>query len=133
MYIFLGTNIVIDFLDSARPKHRIVEKLIQKIISTGYDIMISEDMISTIFYLIKNKQKTLQQLEIIREEWKIVHFGNIIIKNSIDLSLENNLDLEDTLQCLCAIENNCDVLVTNDNEFHNCGIKVQTPQQFLND
>ena len=133
MYIFLGTNIVIDFLDSARPKHRIVEKLIQKIISTGYDIMISEDMISTIFYLIKNKQKTLQQLEIIREEWKIVYFGNIIIKNSIDLSLENNLDLEDTLQCLCAIENNCDVLVTNDNEFYNCGIKVQTPQQFLND
>ena len=133
MYIFLDTNIVIDFLDSERPRHRIAEKLIQKIISTGYDLMISEDMVSTIFYLIKNKQKTLQQLEIIREEWKIVHFGNIVIKNAIDLSFKNNLDLEDTLQCLCAKENDCDMLITSDKHFYNCGMKIQTANEFLND
>jgi len=41
--------------------------------------------------------------------------------------------LEDTLQCLCAKENDCDMLITSDKHFYNCGMKIQTASEFLND
>jgi predicted nucleic acid-binding protein len=45
--------------------------------------------------------------------------------------LGNSLDLEDILQCLCAKENGCDVLITNDKKFYDCDIKIMTIKEFL--
>jgi len=131
--IFLDTNIVLDFLNADRIKHKISVQLIETLVSNSYQIIISEDMLSTIFYLSKNKQQTLSNLNIIQQEWYISVFGEDVIKNAIDLSITNNLDLEDTLQCLCAKQNNCDALITNDKYFYDCGIKIQTANEFLND
>ena len=133
MKIFLDTNIVLDFLNADRIKHKISVQLIETLVSNSYQIIISEDMLSTIFYLSKNKQQTLSNLNIIQQEWYISVFGEDVIKNAIDLSITNNLDLEDTLQCLCAKQNNCDALITNDKYFYDCGMKIQTANEFLND
>lgn len=45
---------------------------------------------------------------------------------------EKNLDLEDLLQCLCAKENGCGYLITNDKKFCDCGVKVMSSVEFLN-
>ncbi|MBC8494448.1 MAG: PIN domain-containing protein [Candidatus Thioglobus sp.] len=132
MKIFLDTNIVLDFLNADRVKHKISVRLIETLVSNNYQIIISEDMLSTIFYLSKNKQQTLSNLNVIQQEWYISVFGEEVIKNAIDLSITNNLDLEDTLQCLCAKQNNCDALITSDKYFYDCGIKIQTADEFLN-
>ncbi|MBL1320405.1 MAG: PIN domain-containing protein [Methylophaga sp.] len=68
--------------------------------------------------------------QIIQKRWQIVPFGKNVIKNSIDLAIKNNLDLEDVLQCLCARENGCMALITNDNNFVNCGLSICTIVDF---
>ncbi|SFV67585.1 putative protein [hydrothermal vent metagenome] len=98
----------------------------------NYDIFISEDMLTTIFYIDKNNQKVLSFFKnIVIKKWHIATFGEKTIKKAIDLSFNKKLDLEDTLQCFCAKENNCEFLITNDNQFYDCGINVCTANDFL--
>ena len=89
-------------------------------------------MLSTIFYINKDKNQTLKFFKIIQQRWYIVPFGKSVIDDAIKLSLENNLDLEDTLQCLCAKDNGCEILITNDNKFYDCGIEIMSCEEFLN-
>ena len=93
--------------------------------------MISEDMLSTIFYINKDINQTLEFFKVITKRWEIVPFGKEVIKNAINLSLEKNLDLEDMLQCLCAKENGCNTFITNDKKFYDCGISVYNANEFL--
>ncbi len=129
--VFLDTNIVLDLLDKKRENHKITQELIRFLILNGYSIVISEDMLSTIFYIGKNNQDTLKFFQQIILKWEVVPYGVLLIKNAIDLSLEKNLDLEDLLQCLCAKKKGCEVLITEDNGFFDCGIKILTVNEFL--
>ena len=54
-----------------------------------------------------------------------------VIKSGIELAIEKNIDLEDILQCLCAKENGCGYLITNDKRFYDCGIKIMTTKEFI--
>jgi predicted nucleic acid-binding protein len=130
--VFLDTNVVLDMLDGSRPNGDGIGELSKRLIVDGYVVVISEDMLSTIFYVHKDKRKTLEFLKVISKRWIISTFGKDVIKKAIDLSFENNLDLEDVLQCLCAKENGCDILITNDKKFYDCGIRRVTVKEFLN-
>ncbi len=57
-------------------------------------------------------------------------FNNLSAENS-DFSIKNKTDLEDTLQCFCAKENNCNIFLTSDKKFIDCGIKIQNYKEFL--
>ena len=129
--VFLDTNVVLDILDSSRPNSDSIKALLEKLIIDKYTVVISEDMLSTLFYIQKDKRKTLEFFKIIYKRWVISSFGKDVIKEAIDLSFENSLDLEDVLQCLCAKENGCDVLITNDKKFYDCDIKIMTIKEFL--
>ena len=129
--IFLDTNIILDIIDAQRPNNKKIHLLLEHLILNDIDIVISEDMLSTIFYIQKDKQLVLKFLHSIQKRWIISSFGKSVIKKAIELSLEKNLDLEDTLQCLCAKENGCEALITNDNKFYNCGISIYTIEVFL--
>jgi predicted nucleic acid-binding protein len=130
--IFLDINIILDIIESTRKDHEQALQLGNYLLLNDYRILISEDMLTTIFYISSNKQKTLIFIkEVILEDWEIVPFGKYVIKNGLDLSLNNNLDLEDTLQCLCAKENDCEILITNDIKFYDCGISICTAKEFL--
>ncbi len=129
--IFLDINIVLDIVNLQRVNNKQAVQLWNMLIMKKYTIMISEDMLSTIFYINKNKKQTLEFFRIITKRWEVVPFGKDVIKNAIDLSSEKNLDLEDVLQCLCAKENGCEVLITNDKKFYDCGLSVFTTEEFL--
>ncbi|MEA2046967.1 MAG: type II toxin-antitoxin system VapC family toxin [Campylobacterota bacterium] len=129
--IFLDTNIIIDFLDEKRDNHKKVEGLIAYLTLNAYTIIISEDMMSTIFYIIKNKRTTLLFFQKILQKWEVVPYGKVLIEKAIALALEKELDLEDVLQCLCAKENQCSVLITEDRRFLECGISVMGTDDFL--
>jgi predicted nucleic acid-binding protein len=133
MRVYLDTNVIIDFLNPAREQHKHSRKLIQSLIANKYEIIISEDMLSTVFYINNEKRITLDFFNSIQDSWMISSFGKNVIKDSIDLSIKNNIDFEDVLQCLCAKKNNCDALITNDNYFYDCGLKIKTASEFLND
>lgn len=129
--IYFDINIIVDLLDTTRSGSIKSQELVKKLMLEKAEIVISEDMLSTVFYLIKNKQATLQFFKTIQARWHIVSFGAEVIKNAIEVSLEKNLDLEDVLQCLCAKENGCSVLITNDKNFYDCGILICSTEEFL--
>ena len=129
--VYLDTNIVADIIDSTRLNHNLAVRLLKYLVIENYDICISEDMITTLYYILKDKKQTLEFFKyLIFEDWKVLTFGPNITKSAIDLSLEKNLDLEDLLQCLCAKEQACDLFVTSDKKFHDCGINVVTYSHF---
>ncbi|KAA0443929.1 MAG: type II toxin-antitoxin system VapC family toxin [Candidatus Thioglobus sp.] len=132
MRIFLDTNIVIDFFDKNRVNHALATELIYNISNENHQIVISEDMISTVFYLCSDKQTTLQKFKLLQKNWDIVIFGKKVINAAIEMSISQKLDLEDTLQCICAKQNQCDLLVSSDKKFIDCGIKITNYQQFNN-
>ncbi|MEA1891548.1 MAG: type II toxin-antitoxin system VapC family toxin [Campylobacterota bacterium] len=131
--IFVDTNIVLDILDRQRASGHLVEDLWVKTLKENKKIYISEDMITTIFYLSRDKEKTLEFFKIILDDWNIVTFSKDMISKAINLSLENNLDLEDVLQCLCAKENECEVLITNDKQFYDCGVKIMSTKEYIDE
>lgn len=129
--IFLDINIVIDFLEQSRRQHHIAIELIEYLTVNNYNICISEDMLTTIYYISKQKPLVLKFLKTIAQRWHILHFGKEIISKAIEMSLENDLDLEDLLQCLCAQASGCNAIITHDKSFYDCGLRIYTAKEFL--
>ena len=130
--IYFDTNIVLDMIDASRHNHSRSVQMLKQLGLQKYQMYISEDMLSTIYYISKDKISTLEFFEnIIYIDWNILAFGTNVIKNATQEALQKNLDFEDLLQCLCAKENNCQILITNDKEFHNCGLDVLSAKAFL--
>ena len=67
---------------------------------------------------------------IIYVDWQVVPFGIDVMKKATHLSLTKGQNLENTLQCLCAKENNCTLLITNDKKFVDCGIEIMNCERF---
>ena len=129
--IFLDINVVLDFLEHSRQRHDKTVRLIEYLTNNDYDICISEDMLTTIYYISTNKNSVLLFLKTIIKRWQILHFGKETIQDAIATSLEKNSDLEDSLQCLCAAANGCSALITHDKTFYDCGIKIYSAEDFL--
>ncbi|CAA6822611.1 MAG: PIN domain-containing protein [uncultured Sulfurovum sp.] len=131
--IFLDTNIILDFLDKKRPLHLQSKALITKLITEDYNIFISEDMLSTIFYISKDKEKVLLFFETIIAKWSVVPYGLVLISEAItSCKVNKGQDLEDTLQCLCAKKHACIYIVTSDKGFIDCGVEVMDYDKMLN-
>lgn len=131
--VYLDVNIVVDILDTKRMKHIGVKKLLNVVYKNDIEIVISEDMLSTIFYIVKDKKAVLNFFKVIQKRWVVSPFGDDVVKKSIELALKKNVDFEDVLQCLCAKQNQCDALITNDNNFVDCGLYICTVDEFLNE
>jgi len=123
--VYFDTNIVADMIEPTRPDHDRSIQLLKKLGLEDNEMYISEDMLSTIYYISQDRVSTLEFFEnIVYIDWTVLTFGKSVIKNATDLSLQNSLDLEDLLQCLCAKENGCDLFITSDKKFHDCGVKI---------
>ena len=130
--VYFDTNIVLDILDSKRENHHKIKPLLQKVIEANMKIVISEDSLTTIYYIAKDKQRVLDFFNVILEEWNVVSFGKSTIVEAIALCQENGkLDFEDTVQCLCAKERACSFLITSDKTFVACGVTVVNVDTFL--
>ena len=131
--VFLDVNVVVDILDTKRRSHIDTKKLLSFIYKNDIGIVISEDMLSTIFYIVKDKKAVLSFFKVIQKSWVVTSFGDEVVKKSIELALTEGVDFEDVLQCLCAKQNQCDSLITNDNKFVDCGLRICTVNELLNE
>ena len=127
--IYLDTNVVADIIDETRMNHTISLKLLKYLALNNYNIYISEDMLTTLYY--DKKEILIFFKNLVFIDWNVSAFGLDVIKSATNLSLENSLDLEDVLQCLCAKQNGCEVLITNDNKFYDCGLEIYKTVEFL--
>ena len=123
--VFLDTNIVADIIDSSRKNHASSVKMLEQLIEKQYEICISEDMITTLYYILDDKENALRFIrELVLVDWTVLTFGTDTIKEAIDIALREKKDLEDILQCLCAQKSGCTMIITNDKKFYDCGIDI---------
>ncbi len=130
--IFLDTNVVADIIDAARVGHKRAIELVKKAIYDDVVLCLSEDMLTTLFYISKEKAKTLEFFKnVVFVDWEILNFSKEILVEGVELAQSGNLDLEDVLQCLCAKHGSCMAIVTNDSKFFDCGLEIFSVEQFL--
>ena len=127
--LFIDTNVVIDFLDNSREGHETAVRFFEHL--SAHNPLMSEDQLTTIYYLIKDKKGVLAFLDFIHRKWEIVAFGDEVIEEAIELAHKSGGDFEDILQCLSAKRNGCDYIVTNDRTFFECGIDIVSVEDFL--
>ncbi|MCK9373089.1 MAG: type II toxin-antitoxin system VapC family toxin [Sulfuricurvum sp.] len=130
--IFLDTNIVADLIDANRVNHSPAIRMMEKLIEDDCGVCISEDILTTLFYISKSKAQTLEFFKnVILVDWEILSFGKETLHEGVDIALTEGVDLEDTLQCLCAKHNGCETIITNDSGFYGCGLNIVSSEQFL--
>ena len=119
--LFIDTNIIIDILDNQRASHINSKKLIQTALVEDTPLAMSDDIITTVYYLSQKLIKRSELLEFIKflnQNFTILPFSKSIIDDAVDICQKNtNYDFEDTLQAVCAKQNNYATIITNDKHF----------------
>ena len=134
--IFIDANIILDLLDNKRASFEDSKKLIEYALFNGLNLAISDDIITTIYYIAKKsvtREKLLKFIEFINKNFEILPFNKDIIAMAVDIALKNSsYDFEDTLQAVCALENGYSLIITNDNNFPKIdGLKILSSSEFL--
>jgi len=134
--IYIDANIILDLLDNKRASFEDSKKLIEYALFNGLDLAISDDIITTIYYIARKsiaREKLLKFIEFINKNFEILPFNKDVITIAIDIALKNSsYDFEDTLQAVCALENGYSLIITNDNNLPKIdGLKILSSSEFL--
>lgn len=143
--VYIDANIIIDLFDKTRvykeneKMYNLHEKAIElfvKLESSDVLIVISEDIISNVaYYFRKNKENTKKFMLFLQDiydskNYIFSSFGSKVIKKAIDSYFKQKLlDFEDSLQYYCALENECEIIYTNDKNFPKLDIRVESTIQ----
>lgn len=128
--VFLDTNVLLDFFDSTRANHIEAKNLILYLLSNNITIVFSEDMISTIAYILKKNSLVLNNFlsflkdVTLRNNFVIASFGLSVVNTACNYFEINNGDFEDCLQYFCAEKENCEAIFSMDSTFPNIRIPV---------
>lgn len=143
MKVFLDANVIMEYLGK-RKFYDSVSNILRFAYQTSIDACISASIVDNVVYLLgihlkkegiqePEKRNTIRMMLI-----KLLSYIDVIdiSQSSVlqALSDENFKDLEDSLQYHCALENNCDCVVTiNTKDFplSNDDIEVLSPLQFV--
>ncbi len=132
--IYIDANVILDLFDSNRKFHTHSKNLLEMIIKDeNIELFISSDMISNIFYILKNRfklslKKSIEIVEYLVKIFNIVTADSYDIVKAIDLCKSGKfIDYEDALQYVCALKIEAKLLITNDKKgFKNSSIKICT-------
>ncbi len=133
--LFIDTNIILDLLDDKRSSYLDSKRLIEKCLSDNILIAISDDIITTVYYLSEKRvkrDKLLGFIKFLNKNFEIFVFDHDVIEETIDICLKNSsYDFEDTLQAVCAKKYKFYTLVTNDKKFPKIdGVNIINPKEF---
>lgn len=119
--LLIDTNVIIDLLDDKRIFHNESKKLIRQCLENDIEMVITDDIITTVYYLSQRyvaREKLLEFIRFLTQNFEVIAFDAVIINESVDLCLTHaGYDFEDTLQAVCAIKNGIEVVITNDRNF----------------
>lgn len=132
--VFLDANIFIDANDDARVTYEKSLSLLVYLADKQIKMYTSCDLITTIYYILskKDKQKALSSIEQINKFCKVIEFSNKEIEKTCLLMRENPKysDFEDTLQYVLAKKQNCELIISNDKNFHSDDLTLLSSEDF---
>ena len=132
--VLLDANIFIDANDNSRTTYEQSFEIVPFLLSKNIKIYTSCDLITTIYYILskKDKQKALNSIEQINKFCKVIEFSNKEIEKTCLLMRENPKysDFEDTLQYVLAKKQNCELIISNDKNFHSDDLTLLSSEDF---
>jgi predicted nucleic acid-binding protein len=131
--VFVDTDIIYDVLANREPFYQSAAQLFTLADEEKITINVSALSFANIHYLISKQLSGRKAKQVLRTFRILVHIAPIDDK-IIDLALNSEFtDFEDAIQYYCALESECQVLLTrNLKDYKRAKIPVMTPQDFVN-
>ncbi|EAJ5683706.1 type II toxin-antitoxin system VapC family toxin [Campylobacter lari] len=129
--VYLDTNILLDYFDIQRTYHNEAKQLIYFLLTHNIQIVFSEDMISTIAYILKKADINMVQfynhISKITLDPKVLicSFSGSVIRSACQMCQSDNDDFEDYLQYFSAEKEGCCAIYTMDKKFPNLKIPIK--------
>jgi predicted nucleic acid-binding protein len=103
-------------------------KLLNAIEQGLFKAYISDITLLNIDYIAKKQIKDIKPfLSLINETFTVLGANNEIFSKALSI---NNKDIEDNVQYICAKQQKCNYIITNDKTFYKKDIKLITSQNF---
>jgi predicted nucleic acid-binding protein len=133
--VFLDANILIDLFDETRNRQEESIIILNYLISNSIKIYTSCDLITTVYYILsnKNKEDALSSIEYLNQLCSIIEFSNNELRQTCKLMRNDTTfkDLEDTIQYVLAKNTKCDLIISNDKKFSSPDIELLNTKQFI--
>lgn len=131
--IFLDTNVVLDLLGEREPFYDSAAKIATLADKGIIHLIVSALSYSTVYYLLSRFEDKEQVKEKIRK-FKVITETSDLTDKIVDKGLSSKFsDFEDSLQYYCAIQEDCNILITrNGKDFKESHIPVLSPNEYLN-
>ncbi|GAB6072695.1 type II toxin-antitoxin system VapC family toxin [Venenivibrio stagnispumantis] len=133
--VFIDANVILDLFLDNRPYSEYSKEAFFHLQKNNVELLTSCDLITTVYYVLRkyDKEKALENLSYTLELLYLIPFSNYETKKAIELMQKdkNFKDLEDTLQYVLAKENQCDLILSNDDDFYSPDIKKINTKDFL--
>lgn len=136
--VFIDTNVLVDFVDQDREKHRIARDVFHMIYSNVVEAAVSTQSILDVAYLCR-KSESVSIKDLRNAMLFLLNHTNSGYLDTFDLSeaLKNpHADIEDSAQISFAYNQCCDIILTNDKKMLSREVpspmKVMTPEEFVN-
>lgn len=133
MRIFLDANILVSVLNKEYPLFTYTARILSLTDNNKFTVYTSPVCLAIAFYFAEKKsgtQSAKQKIKLLSEKILITDVG----KNEVMQALENRQvnDFEDGIEYYAAVNNKCDVIVTEDvDDFYFADIKICRAQNFL--
>ena len=133
--VFLDANILLDTLSPDRPYFVHSLKSYEYILKNKeVELFTSCDIITTLYHVGAkiDKEMILSNIENINKTLKVIDFSNKEIAQTCSLMKvdKSYKDLEDTIQYILAKKENCDLIISNDENFYASDIPIMTSKAY---
>jgi predicted nucleic acid-binding protein len=130
--LFIDTNVMLDLLGEREPFYSSIAKIATIADRGKVKLIVSALSYSTVFYLLSKFEDNEVAKEKLRK-FKVISETSDLTDRIIDKGLSSKFsDFEDALQYHCALETDCNLLITrNVKDFKKSAIPVMTPDEYL--
>lgn len=127
MKIFIDTNLFLDIILS-RDGYDDAVQILNSCSNGMFEGYVSDITLLNIDYIAHKQVKNIEDfLKTIVSVFKVVGADNTTFDEAFKI---NNKDFEDSIQYVCAKENECEVIVSNDKHFYKGSVEVMDSSEF---
>lgn len=130
--LFLDTNVMLDLLGERDPFYDSIAMIVSLADMGEIQIVVSALSYSTVYYIL-SKFESDRNIKEKLSKFKVIAITSDLTDKVIDKGLVSRFhDFEDALQYHCALNSNCNILITrNGKDFRESDIPVMTPDEYL--
>jgi predicted nucleic acid-binding protein len=130
--VYLDTNVMLDLLGEREPFYNSIAQIATLADQKKLQIVVSPISFATVNYFLSKFDGISVAKDKLRK-FKVLSEISIIDETIIEKGLNSNFeDFEDSLQYFCAVDSECEVIITrNAKDFKNSLLPVMSAEEFI--